>query len=86
MHGAADLEVSLEVAESHARPRWRERPIRDPDAPEFQRLVRRQLKLLGENPDREGLQKTPERVATSLAWLIAHLAYGAIIGGFYQVS
>ena len=32
-------------------------------------LVRAQLELLGEDPDRDGLQKTPERVARSLAWL-----------------
>src|ERR1041385_3554979 len=36
---------------------------------EFADLVRRQLELLGEDPDREGLLRTPKRVATSLAWL-----------------
>ncbi|MFN2602712.1 MAG: GTP cyclohydrolase I FolE [Gemmatimonadaceae bacterium] len=43
------------------------------DAPEIidelAQIVRRQLELLGEDPERQGLTKTPERVALSLAWL-----------------
>ena len=36
---------------------------------EFESLVRRQLELVGEDPTREGLQRTPLRVARSLSWL-----------------
>jgi GTP cyclohydrolase I len=32
-------------------------------------LVRRQLELIGEEPEREGLRSTPKRVAKSLRWL-----------------
>lgn len=36
---------------------------------EFQALVRRELELLGEVPDRPGIVKTPLRVAKALTWL-----------------
>jgi GTP cyclohydrolase I len=35
----------------------------------FEELVREQLRRLGEDPDRDGLLKTPERVEKSLRWL-----------------
>ena len=37
--------------------------------PEFEALVRRELELLGEDPEREGLLRTPARVARSLRWM-----------------
>ena len=36
---------------------------------EFENIIRRQIELLGEDPSREGLMKTPSRVAKSLTWL-----------------
>ena len=36
---------------------------------EFEALVHRELELLGEDPDREGLLRTPARVARSLKWM-----------------
>jgi GTP cyclohydrolase I len=39
------------------------------DNPEFERVVHEMLVMLGENPDRAGLRKTPERVSNSLTWL-----------------
>jgi GTP cyclohydrolase I len=39
------------------------------DRAESAALVQRQLELLGEDPERQGLVRTPQRVADSLAWL-----------------
>ncbi|HUF26919.1 MAG TPA: GTP cyclohydrolase I FolE [Gemmatimonadaceae bacterium] len=44
-------------------------PTPDERAAELATLVRRQLELLGEDPDRPGLVRTPQRVASALAWL-----------------
>ena len=49
-------------------PRGQAAPAAEPET-EFQALVRRMLGELGENPERNGLLKTPERVEKSLRWL-----------------
>jgi GTP cyclohydrolase I len=38
-------------------------------AAEYRRLVHEQLRLVGEDPDRIGLARTPERVEKSMRWL-----------------
>ncbi|HXT14698.1 MAG TPA: GTP cyclohydrolase I FolE [Gemmatimonadaceae bacterium] len=48
---------------------WRSAPQIQSTNDEYAELVARQLALLGEDPDREGLMKTPERVATAMSWL-----------------
>jgi GTP cyclohydrolase IA len=47
------------------------------DVAEFELLVRRQLELLGEDPEREGLVRTPARVASALKWLTQGYASSA---------
>ena len=43
-------------------------PLRNRET-ELAQLVKRQLTLLDEDPDREGLARTPTRVASALTWL-----------------
>ena len=52
-------------------------------AAELAALVRRQLELLGEAPERQGLQRTPERVTAALRWLTRGYAQEVVevVGG-----
>ena len=51
----ADMGLDLDAAPAHNA--------------EFEGLVRDMLEILGEDADRPGLVKTPERVSNSLTWL-----------------
>lgn len=54
---------------------------------ELQQVVRRMLELLGEDPDRDGLQQTPRRVAESMRWLTRGYAIepeDAIAAGVFE--
>jgi GTP cyclohydrolase I len=46
-----------------------ERDRKDRGADPLEALIREELGHLGEDPDRQGLRQTPERVASSLRWL-----------------
>jgi GTP cyclohydrolase I len=59
---------SIPVAEKAKKP-WPADPEIAGGEVELANLVRRQLELVGEDPAREGLLKTPARVASSLKWL-----------------
>ena len=59
---------SIRVAEKAKKP-WPSEPELATGEIELANLVRRQLELVGEDPTREGLLKTPARVASSLKWL-----------------
>jgi GTP cyclohydrolase I len=53
-----------------------------PVAEPMEELVRMQLELLGEDPEREGLARTPARVARSLHWLTSgySMSVDAVVG------
>ncbi len=57
----------------------------------LEKLIKEQLKLMGEDPKREGLQKTPHRVAKSLRFLtkgyhedVASILNGAVFNEEYK--
>jgi GTP cyclohydrolase I len=59
--------------------------LEDEDA--YATLVREQLELLGEDPERNGLVRTPERVARSMRWLTRGYTLSvedAIGGGVFE--
>ena len=58
-------------------PTARESEAPDARLSEYADLARRQLELLGEDATRDGLLKTPERVAKAMAWLTRGYALDA---------
>lgn len=70
---ALHLEPAVVAAEpvAAARPprRLPDVELADDGDNEFAFLIERQLELLGEDPRRQGLRRTPERVAAALRWM-----------------
>ncbi len=62
----ADRSVALAAADKSLRDATRSSEV---EHPEFAGDIRHILTALGEDPERDGLRKTPERVEASLRWL-----------------
>src|SRR4051794_34573335 len=61
--------------EDASEPQPRDMPDAKVDIPRIERAVREILLAVGEDPDREGLLKTPNRVARAYGELMAGLQY-----------
>ena len=65
-----------------------DKPAKEPDQKKIAQLVKSLLVELGEDPEREGLKKTPERVAKSLTFLTHGYRQNlkAVVNGAYFTS
>ena len=78
--------TTIEVEDPAVQATGTARLLTDAQEVELEGLVRDQLRLLGEDPTREGLVRTPTRVARSLAWLTRGYrqdAYSAVGEGVF---
>jgi GTP cyclohydrolase I len=74
----ANKQITIHDAYTRARTAAAVPAPLDPGIASYAELVREQLALLGEDPEREGLQKTPERVAKAMSFLTR--GYGMSVG------